>query len=447
MRNGKKLTNNNSDLGNLIVLRKRAEQKVKSLSKDILEKPDSLSPADVQQLIYELRVYQVELEMQNEELRKAQLELEKSRSRYFDLYDLAPVGYFTLDESGQIQGVNLTGAEMLGAEKSNLVKQKFNRFINDDSQDSYYLNFNELFKTREEQVFEIQLVNNDGSRFWAEIKMNILEDRESGQLMSRVVIIDITERKQYQEAFKSSLELKLKEDKIESIGLLAGGIAHDFNNYLAIMLGNISLARFYKDMDKIKEKLVNIENAILRAKELTHKLSVFSKGGAPVKKIVSINNIIKENAKFAVSGSNVRCKFSLPQESLYAAIDEAQISQVLNNIIINAVQAMPEGGTIWIAVNTITIVEGSENLKFPLSQGTYLKISIKDEGIGIPEELLEKLFDPYFSTKPKGSGLGLATSYSIIKSHDGCLTVESQEGVGTTFHILLPVSVKPETTL
>ncbi len=175
----------------------------------------------------------------------------------------------------------------------------------------------------------------------------------------------------------------------------------------------------------------------MRAKDLTQQLLTFSKGGAPVKKTSSVAEFLKKSASFALSGSNVKCIFSIPDDIWAVEIDKGQINQAFNNLVINADEAMPEGGILKISAENITIT--SKNI-LPLQKKKYVKISFEDNGIGIPSNNLNKIFDPYFSTKTKGNGLGLASAYSIIKSHKGLITVESELGVGTTFYIYLPAS-------
>jgi two-component system, cell cycle sensor histidine kinase and response regulator CckA len=243
-------------------------------------------------------------------------------------------------------------------------------------------------------------------------------------------VTDITSRK---DAEKEQVRM----GKLESLGVLAGGIAHDFNNILTMVLGNVSLAKIYmtKDQEKTREKLINAEQAITRAKDLTQRLLTFSKGGAPIKKVVAIGDFLKDVCQFALTGTPVICKYELSPDLLPVNLDEGQITQVIGHIVINGHQAMPEGGTILIKANNVTVdvSEGS------LPSGTYVRISITDQGKGIPDEYLSKIFDPYFTTKQKGSGLGLAVCYSIVKNHRGYIHAESTLGVGTTFHIYLPV--------
>jgi PAS domain S-box-containing protein len=252
-----------------------------------------------------------------------------------------------------------------------------------------------------------------------------------GKRAEVVLAYDVTERKRLEQEL-------VRAEKLESIGILAGGIAHDFNNLLTAILGNISLAKTYTQSgDKTHERLSDAEKASLRARDLTQQLLTFSKGGAPVKKTISIKELISDSACFSLRGSGAKCELSVAGDLLPVDADEGQISQVINNLVINARQAMPNGGMIRMRCENIS-VESDEQA--PLKKGTYIRISISDEGVGIPKEHLEKIFEPFFTTKPKGSGLGLATSYSIVKNHGGHIAVESRIGIGTTFHVYLPAS-------
>ena len=231
---------------------------------------------------------------------------------------------------------------------------------------------------------------------------------------------------------------QFKTEKLESLGILAGGIAHNFNNILTGILGNISLARITMNPDNEQYKyLEKSELASLQARDLTQQLLTFSKGGAPIKTIFSISKLIKSTATFAVSGSNVRCKFSISKDIWLINADLGQLSQVINNIILNAVHAMPDGGSIdIIACNC----HSNTQEKFLIQNKKYIMISFEDQGIGISETNIGKIFDPYFSTKQKGSGLGLATSHSIVHNHKGFMTVKSKLEKGTTIKIYLPAS-------
>jgi PAS domain S-box-containing protein len=273
------------------------------------------------------------------------------------------------------------------------------------------------------------LISRDGiERTIADSGAPIL-DKESKTIGVVLVFRDITEKEKIRKEVS-------KMQKLESLAILAGGIAHDFNNLLTAILGNISLAKMLAQPgDQISEKLIMAEKASVRAKDLTQQLLTFSKGGAPIKKTTSITELIKDSAGFVLSGSHVSCKFEIADDLWPVEVDEGQISQVISNLVINAAQAMPDGGTINVSCKNIAVgVDTSVNLK----KGKYIQLLIKDQGIGIQKEYLEKIFDPFYTTKEQGRGLGLATVFSIIKNHEGHIAAESEPGVGTTFTVYLP---------
>jgi PAS domain S-box-containing protein len=247
------------------------------------------------------------------------------------------------------------------------------------------------------------------------------------------IIINALERQQAEKTL-------LKMEKISSLGILAGGIAHDFNNILTGILGNISLAVLtFAGEPEIYPILQDTEKAALRAKELAQQLLTFAKGGAPVKQLASLIEIIQDSISFACRGSQAVYEFTCTEELWAVEIDHGQISQVFQNLALNAVQSMPNGGTITIRVENLLLKADSG---LPLKEGKYVRISLQDQGVGIAPDILPKIFDPYFTTKPEGSGLGLAAAYSIINKHDGLITVESTLGEGTTFHVFVPASEK-----
>ena len=230
----------------------------------------------------------------------------------------------------------------------------------------------------------------------------------------------------------------IRVQKLESLSLLAGGIAHDFNNLLASIMGTVSLAMLDLPPDSpVTQQLAGAERASLRARELTQQLLTFSKGGAPVKTYGSLEEVVRDTAAFSLRGSKTGLEFSFPGDFRPVEADLGQLSQVFNNLIINADQAMPNGGTITITGENVLL--GAADLP-PLPEGKYVRITVRDQGIGIPKEYLSKVFDPYFTTKQKGSGLGLAITYSIIRKHGGFITVESAPGAGAEFRIYLPAA-------
>ncbi len=275
------------------------------------------------------------------------------------------------------------------------------------------------------------LISRTGQEYLIEDHAASMRDRQRQVIGAVLVFQDITARLQLEsEAAKSS--------RIESIGLLAGGIAHDFNNILTAILGNLSLAKYTcKLPPEICARFDLVENASLRARDLTQQLLTFAKGGAPVRQTASLVELVRESTDFALRGSKVRAEFDLAQDLAPAEIDAGQIHQVIHNLVLNAVQAMPDGGEVRIEAKNFNLLSRAE---VPLPPGNYVRISVRDEGPGIPAELLPKIFDPYFTTKRGGNGLGLATAFSIIRRHDGYLMAESTPGLGAVFHLYLPAS-------
>ena len=247
---------------------------------------------------------------------------------------------------------------------------------------------------------------------------------------------DITERIQMERDL-------LRMEKLESVGVLAGGIAHDFNNLLMAILGNISLSlTLIDESHRAYPLLESSQEASLRAKSLTQQLLTFARGGDPVLKTSSLFELIRESAEFVLRGSSVKVDYQLSPDLWLVEIDTGQMSQVIQNLVINARHAMPVGGTISIIGTNVDTV--AADLCAHLRPGRHVKISIQDEGIGIPESVLDKIFDPYFSTKQQGSGLGLAITSSTIAKHRGHVSVTSKKGEGTRFEIYLPASSRTE---
>ena len=244
---------------------------------------------------------------------------------------------------------------------------------------------------------------------------------------------DITERKLLEDE-------RIRAEQIESISLLAGGIAHDFNNILVGILGNINLLQYLGDLNEDQQLILDdMEKATHRAADLTNQLLTFSKGGTPVKACCNIHDIIEESVSFVMSGSKSSVRLSFADNIPMIDLDKGQINQVMNNLLINALQAMPNGGQITVETE---LTMGKEVEILPLDDEPYIKITVSDTGIGIPDDEKSKIFDPYYSTKEDGTGLGLATCFSIISRHDGFITFESEDGQGTSFFVYLPVIQK-----
>jgi len=378
-------------------------------------------------------------------------------------------GIQIVDLEGRVVYSNKAVAEMYGHSPNELARRNVNE-MNADKEFADKIIMPQL-KTFGRWSGELLAVHKDERRFSVWVSASMVNNQQGEPIALVEIIRDITERKQAEgilrqhqaelmtlveertreltranENLRKEIEDRermegelVKAQKLESLGILAGGIAHDFNNLLASISGNIALAMLdiKPSEDGPYRQLEAAERASLRAQDLTLQLLTFSKGGAPVKRTTVISELIKETAGFALRGSHVRYDFSFADELWLLDIDEGQISQVIHNLLINADHAMPDGGTISIHCENCVI---GESIGLPLRPGDYVKVSVQDHGVGIVREHLSKIFDPYFTTKQKGSGLGLATSYSIIKKHGGHIIAESELGVGTIFTFYLPAS-------
>jgi CheY-like chemotaxis protein/two-component sensor histidine kinase len=229
-----------------------------------------------------------------------------------------------------------------------------------------------------------------------------------------------------------------RSSRLESLGILAGGIAHDFNNLLTVIMGNLTLAKLdAAGNPEVTPWLQAAEQGGMRARDLTMQLLTFAKGGDPVRKAVVLSEVVREAAEFVLHGSKVRCEFEIEPDLWPADVDKGQIGQVVQNVIINGIQAMPDGGKMRVSLGNAPVAAGAVA---DLAAGRYLKLCVTDSGVGIKPELLPHIFDPYFTTKAQGTGLGLATVYSIVKKHLGRIEVESNPALGTTFRIWLPAA-------
>ncbi len=384
----------------------------------------------VKERTIELTTANEQLKQEIIERKQAEKALRESEERLRQLAELLPEIIFEQNLEGNFTFVNQTAFEIYGysREEYEAGVDSLSMIVPEDRARCVE-NIQRVLSGENLGHTEYTAMRKDGSTFPILSHSNPII-HEGKPVGIRGVIVDITERKRMEEEV-------LKAQKLESISVLAGGIAHDFNNILTGILGNISLARMYTDPNKTSERLEEAEKASFRAKDLTQQLLSFSRGGAPIKKTAFIANILRESVAFALSGSDVRCVFFIPDDLWPVEIDEGQMDQVISNLVINADQAMPEGGVIELRAEN-AILESQDVV--PLKTGEYVKISLEDQGIGISKGHIQKIFDPFFTTKQKSNGLGLATSYSIIKNHGGYITTESQVGIGTTFHIYLPVS-------
>jgi PAS domain S-box-containing protein len=282
------------------------------------------------------------------------------------------------------------------------------------------------------------LTAKDGSEYIIEQVASPIRDNKNEVAGVVLVFRDITERQ------RNEAERR-KAETLEQLGLLAGGIAHDFNNLLTAIIGNISLASLLLPPDnELNTRLVDAKNASLRARDLAQQLLTFARGGAPIKKTASIGKLIQDTVSFSLRGSHSRSQFTFGADLWPAEIDPGQISQVIGNLVVNADQAMPNGGTLNVSCDNFTYTGENGDAIADLAPGEYIRIAIRDEGVGIPEDYLKRIFDPYFTTKAKGTGLGLATTYSIVRNHNGLITVGSVLHQGSTFTVYLPAATHVE---
>jgi PAS domain S-box-containing protein len=359
----------------------------------------------------------------------------ESEHRYRSLVELSPVAMLVHSE-GKIVFINDEAVRLLGGTSAgDFIGKPILDIIHPDYHEVGRQRIQDIYeKRRDAELLEEKFVRLDGEVIDVEVAARIVGYQ--GKPASQAVIIDITERKRIEEELQ-------KVRKLESVGLLAGGIAHDFNNILTAIMGNITLSLLKSPRgSEVHALLKSAEKAVSRASDLTQQLLTFSKGGDPVKEDASIKELVMESANFVLRGSNVSCSCSFADGLLLLEVDKGQISQVIQNLILNAFQAMPEGGVVEVTVEKAVLKPGEVSL---LAAGEYVKITLKDHGIGIDKRHLQKIFDPYFTTKKKGSGLGLSIVYSIVKKHNGTITVESELGKGTVFNIYLPASEKKKT--
>ncbi|MEI6044611.1 MAG: PAS domain S-box protein, partial [Chloroflexota bacterium] len=353
--------------------------------------------------------------------------LRESEELYHSLFDNNLYGVLIANPNGEIIAANPAACQILGYSEKEIIALGREGLL--DQKDPNLPEYMEKRRSSKTSYAELNHVRKDGKIILCEISRNSYMNK-NGQERSCVIIKDISERQKMEEE-------RRKNSNLESLGVLAGGIAHDYNNILTAIMGNISLARASLEAtDELDNLLDAAEKATFRARELTQQLLTFAKGGAPIKKMAQLEELIRDTIGFILRGSNVRSELDLPSGLWPIEIDRGQISQVLQNLVLNSIQAMPRGGVIWIEARNSELAEDEVPLLHP---GRYLKITVRDHGSGIKPKDLPRIFDPYFTTKAPGNGLGLAICYSVIKKHGGQLVVESEWEKGTSAHIYLPI--------
>ncbi len=408
--------------------------------------PDNLSAQssdEVQAMLFELRVHQLELEMQNEELRRIQAELEASRACLADLYDHAPVGYITESESGMVVEANFTAAGLLGVPRNALVRLPLSRHILPEDQDIYYHHRKRLLEIGGPQVCELRMLRPDQPPFWARLEAMVAHD-QGDAVLCRVVISDITAEKQAEEG-RQRLKAQLAQmDKMESIERLAGGVANDFNNMLGIILGHAELALNHADPDlPFFANLREIGKAVDRSAKLTWQLLSFAR----MQTVTAVHGLDLNSAMDSlratmerIAGKGIDLAW-MPEPELWPiTMDFTQFEQILVNLCSNARDAMAGMGRIRVEAHNVQwTAEDSLHHAGP-SPGEYVALVVSDEGCGIGSEAMDKLFEPFYSTKviSQSTGLGLAIVYGIVKQNNGFINVHSQPDRGSVFKVYLP---------
>ena len=382
-------------------------------------------------LFKSLKEKEAELTRQNQVLRE-------SEKKYRELADSLPVNLFETDAKGALTFLNPFALERFQYTREDLAKSLHVRDVLDEKQwEKTQKDARKRIDEKSSETMESVAKRKDGTTFPVLVSIHPIfrENRFSGL---RGFALDITDREQ-------RLEEMIRMAKLESLGTLAGGIAHDFNNLLSIILGNIELAGWNMAPEKPSAKALEVAmEGCLSAKELTAQFITFSKGGAPQMRKTDIGVLLRNTATLSRSGSNVNCVYSIPKDLPFVELDTQQMGQAIQNLIQNAIESMPEGGTVHVFAEDLTLM-GKEQLPIPgIPEGRYVKLEFQDEGHGIPEEDKSKVFDPYFSTKArgaqKGMGMGLTTALSIVKKHNGFMLLESNVPLGSTVAIYLPAA-------
>lgn len=416
---------------NLKVLNESLEQKVTERTREI-EKARNvalINLAEAERARAEAQNLAEKLQLEIAEHAKAQEELRLSEERYRNLIEESAEGILVAESDGsRFIYANPAICRMFGYSQDEFCCLGIMNIHPQESLEKAQAEFALMVGESILHTNSMACLRKDGSTFFADIKAS--KTRLNGKEYVVGFFVDVTLRKLQEESLQRAA-------KLDSLGILAGGIAHDFNNLLGGIFGYIELS-----LDRVYDaSALNFLNTAMgtidRARALTQQLLTFSKGGSPLRKVDRLFPFVQEAAIFSLSGANVICTFKIAEDLWPCVFDRNQLAQVIDNIVINARQAMNNGGSLEISAENIVIKEGMHPL---LPPGKFVKISLRDTGPGVPEDVLPRIFDPFYTTKEMGHGLGLAVCYSIVRKHDGSLEVESKPGQGCTFRILLPVA-------
>jgi len=428
-------------------LRKRAETLATERDSEAPENLDAMSPENARRVLHELRVHQIELEMQNEELRRSHEELEVSRARYFDLYDLAPVGYFTLSRQGVILEANLTAATMLNVPRGALVKQPLSRFVLREDQDVFYLYRKALMETGVSQAWELRMLRKDAAPFWVRVVATVANDAD-GVLVCRAIVSDVSESKRAADE-RAKLEVQNRQlQKAEGLGRMAGAIAHHFNNHLSAVMGSLELAISELPPGLAAEQVSDALLSTCEAAEVSKLLLTYLGQSKVRHEAMDLSAVCRRSLPMlrATMSKGMTLVTNFPTIGPAISGDVNQIQQALINLVTNAYDAGggDAGGAIHVAVKTVRPADISAAHRFPIDWSPqnvgYACLEVVDPGSGIPEQDIESLFDPFFSSRFPSRGLGLPVVLGIAREHKGVVTVETGPNSGSAFRLFLPVS-------
>jgi len=422
-------------------LRRRAEKQVARDARHPTEET-ARSPEEHRALVHELKVHQLELEMQNEELGRSQLELDAARLRYFNLFDAAPVGYCTTSSEGLILEVNHTAASMLNLPPAELVGAPLSGLIFRADQDVLYLHHKALAASGKSCTCELRMNRRDAPAFWVQVTSVNWQDAE-GATFCRVAFSDISARKRA-EVENDTLRNQLHENrKLESIGRLAGGVAHEFNNMLGVIIGNAELAQGEVDpQSQIGGNLQEILNASRRSADVTRQLLAYARMEICTPKMIDLNLTVETTLRMVrrLISPEIELDFRPARELWWVRMDPSQINQILVNLCLNARDAITGPGRI--TVETGNVFFSSQHCeRHPGSMpGDFVLLSVRDDGCGLDEQARENLYEPFFTTKKlgHGTGLGLAAVSGIVAQNSGTIEYASEPGSGTIFRVHLP---------
>lgn len=445
-------------------LRRRAEKVLRKKAAQQQVDLNEMSPEDLREAVHELQVHQIELELQNEELQRTQLELDQARTRYFDLYDLAPIGYCTLNAKGVLTEANQTLATLLGMAQAELVERPLSLFVLKEDRDIYYLFSKPLFKsiatvqqhqeqTGVEKSFEspaceLRMIKKDETIFWAHLKMSVVHWPEQ-QPEFRVSLSDVSDRKRA-EAKRVDFEAQQNQiQKAESLQRMAGSIAHLFNNQLYVVLGNLEMA--LEDMvgnPTVRSKLVNATRAARRSSEVSGLMLTYLGHNAGKPEILDLSAVCRDNLLRTQRSipDHVDIETNLRLPGPVVKTNTNQLQQVLTQLITNGWEAIGDGtGQVRITTRTIEASEIPKTHVMPADRRDVAEIfaclEVADTGCGMSGDEMDKIFDPFFSTKFTGRGLGLAVATGLTKAWNGMIGVESTVGKGSVFRVYFPLVI------